>query len=127
MIWWVVALAVLTILSYLTDLGVTSFMQTLRIPFLNASLLSLLILLCTAGILGRMIFMAKKGEKESLKEKIDDLEKEQQELFTAMADPEYYKTDKARISAMQSRLQEVEAEILDAYERWELLEGLQDS
>ena len=75
MIWWVVALAVLTILSYLTDLGVTSFMQTLRIPFLNASLLSLLILLCTAGILGRVIFMAKKGEKESLKEKTEDLER----------------------------------------------------
>ena len=75
MILWVLALAVLTILSYLSDVGILSFMQTLRIPFLNASLLSLLILLCTAGILGRMIFMAKKGEKESLKEKIDDLER----------------------------------------------------
>lgn len=75
MIWWVLALAVLTILSYLSDVGVLSFMQTLRIPFLNASLLSLLILLCTAGILGRMLFMAKKGEKESLREKIGDLER----------------------------------------------------
>ncbi len=75
MIWWVLALAVLTILSYLSDVGVISFMQTLRIPFLNASLLSLLILLCTAGILARVLFMARKGEKESLQEKIDDLER----------------------------------------------------
>jgi len=75
MIWWVLALAVLTILSYLSDVGVISFMQTLRIPFLNAFLLSILILLCTAGILGRMLFMARRGEKESLRERIVELEK----------------------------------------------------
>jgi len=75
MIWWVLALAVLTILSYLSDVGVITFVQTLRVPLLNASILSLLILLCTAGILGRMRWMARKGEKEALKERIEGLER----------------------------------------------------
>ncbi len=75
MILWVLALAILTILSYLSDVGIITFMRTLRIPFLNASLLSILILLCTAGILGRMLLMARRGEKESLRERIIELEK----------------------------------------------------
>ena len=75
MIWWVLALAVLTILSYLSDVGIITFMQTLRIPFLNASLLSILILFCTVGIFGRMRWKARKGEKESLRSMITDLEK----------------------------------------------------
>lgn len=75
MIWWVLVLVVLAISSYLSDVGIFTFMHTLRIPLLNASLLSVLILLCTAGILGRMRWMARKGEKESLRSMIDDLEK----------------------------------------------------
>ncbi len=74
MIWWVLVLAVLTILSYLTDVGVITFLQKLRIPALNASLLSILILLCMAGILGRMQWMAKKGQKEALSRRIRELE-----------------------------------------------------
>lgn len=74
MIWWVFALAVLTILSYLSDVGVLTFLQNLKIPALNASILSILILLCTAGILARMLWMTKKGEKESLAKKVNELE-----------------------------------------------------
>lgn len=74
MIWWVLVLAALTILSYLTDVGVITFLQSLRIPALNASLLSVLILLCTAGILGRMQWMTKKGQKENLTLRISELE-----------------------------------------------------
>lgn len=74
MIWWVMSLAVLTILSYLSDIGVLAFLQDMRIPALNASLLSVLILLCMAGILGRMQWMSKKGEKESLIKRIGELE-----------------------------------------------------
>ena len=74
MIWWVLSLAVLTILSYLADVGVLSFLQDLKVPGLNASILSILILLCTAGILARMLIMAKKGEKESLSKKVSELE-----------------------------------------------------
>jgi hypothetical protein len=38
MIWWVLVLAVLTILSYLADAGVWTLLQDIRIPLLNASL-----------------------------------------------------------------------------------------
>ncbi len=74
MIWWVMALVVLTILSYLADVGVLTFLQELKIPGLSASILSILILLCTAGILARMLVMAKKGEREALRQRISELE-----------------------------------------------------
>lgn len=76
MVWWILFLAVLTILSYLTDVGIIGFFKDLTIPFLNASLLSFLLLLCTLGILIRMLSRKKKGEKERLMEKIRQLERE---------------------------------------------------
>ncbi len=76
MIWWVFALGVLAVLSYLSDVGILSFLQDLRVPFFNASLTSLLILFCLAGLLVRMLRMAKKGEKESLRNRIHELEQE---------------------------------------------------
>ena len=75
MIWWVLLLVVVTILSYLSDVGIITFLQDWRVPFLNASTLSILILLCLLGLLGRMMQMSKKGEKEALKEKIKELER----------------------------------------------------
>jgi len=74
MIWWVMALVVLTILSYLADVGVLTFLQELKIPGLSASILSILILLCTVGILARMLVMAKKGKREALRQRISELE-----------------------------------------------------
>ena len=76
MIWWVLLLVVITILSYLSDVGVITFLQDWRVPFLNASALSILILLCLIGLLVRMMRMSKKGEKEALREKVRQLEKE---------------------------------------------------
>jgi len=76
MIWWVFLLGVLASLSYLSDVGILSFFQDIRVPFFNASIISILILLCLAGLLGRMLRMAKKGEKESLWKRIHELEQE---------------------------------------------------
>ena len=73
MIWWVLGLAVLSILSYLSDVGVIN-LQGMRVPFLNASLLSALILLAAAGILARMLFMKRRGRREELQKRIQDLE-----------------------------------------------------
>jgi hypothetical protein len=73
MIWWVLFLAVLSILSYLSDVGTVN-LQNLRVPFLNASLLSVLILLAAAGILARMLWMRKRGRREQLEKKLRDLE-----------------------------------------------------
>lgn len=80
MIWWVFLLVVVTSLSYLSDVGALTFLQDWRIPFLNASLTSVLILLCLIGLLARMMKMSKKGEKEALREKVKQLEKELSDL-----------------------------------------------
>jgi hypothetical protein len=74
MIWWVLVLAVLTILSYLADAGVWTLLQDIRVPLLNASLLSVLLLLCTLGILIRMLHMRNRGEKERLRSMVHQLE-----------------------------------------------------
>lgn len=75
MIWWVLSLTILTILSYLADIGTLVFFRNLRIPFLNASLLSVLLLLCTLGILVRMLLMRSRGEKEKLRMTVSRLER----------------------------------------------------
>ncbi len=75
MIWWIFALVFVTILSYLSDVGILPFMQNLKVPFFNASILSILILLCMLGVLVRLLSMAKKGEKEILRKRINELEK----------------------------------------------------
>jgi predicted ABC-type exoprotein transport system permease subunit len=74
MIWWVLVLAVLTILSYLADAGVWTLLQDIRVPLLNASLLSVLLLLCTLGILIRMLHMRNRGEKERLRSMVHQVE-----------------------------------------------------
>lgn len=74
MIWWILVLAVLTILSYLADSGVWTLLQDIRIPLLHASLLSVLLLLCTLGILIRMLHKKNRGEKEKLRALVDRLE-----------------------------------------------------
>ncbi len=73
MIWWVLALAVLSVLSYLSDVGVISWIN-LTVPFLNASLLSVLILLTAAGGLARILSMKRRGRRELMAKKIEDLE-----------------------------------------------------
>lgn len=75
MVWWVFGLVIVTILSYLSDVGVITFMQNWKVPLLNASVLSLLILLCLIGLLARMMRMSRRGEKEALKQKIKELER----------------------------------------------------
>ncbi len=78
MIVWVVVLTVLAVLSYLSDVGVLMFLQNLRIPFLNASIMSILLLLCAAAMLIRVLLKMKQKEKELLGTKITALEKELQ-------------------------------------------------
>ena len=76
MIVWVIILAVLATLSYLSDIGVLPFLQDLRIPFLNASIMSVLLLLCAVAMLIRVLLKMKQKEKEMLGTKITALEEE---------------------------------------------------
>ena len=80
MIWWVLFMVVITSLSYLSDVGLLAFLQEWKVPVLNASLLSVLLLLCLVGLLSRLMLMSKKGEKEALKDKVRQLEKELSDL-----------------------------------------------
>ncbi len=73
MVWWVLALAFLSILSYLSDVEVLA-LSSIRVPGLNASLISVLILLSAAGLLSRILWMKKKGTKEALERKVRELE-----------------------------------------------------
>ena len=78
MIVWVIVLAVLATLSYLSDIGVLPFLQELRIPFLNASIMSILLLMCAAIMLIRVLLKIIQKEKEILGTKITALERELQ-------------------------------------------------
>jgi hypothetical protein len=76
MVWWIIVLALITFISYLSDVGVVRYIHDIRVPGLNASILSALLLLCMIGALGRLLWKVKKGEKEILAQKIIELERE---------------------------------------------------
>ena len=67
-----------------------------------------------------------KRELESLPEKIETLESEQERLHQVMSDPDFYRQDRERIVETTGRLEDVEARLADAYQRWETLEELRD-
>lgn len=57
-----------------------------------------------------------------LPEKIDQLEAEITKVHEAMADPRFYQRASEEIATEHTRLQDLEAELNGAYERWETLE-----
>ena len=69
---WCLFLALVTILSYLADLGLITFFD-IRVPNLNASLLSVLLALIVIGMLGRILQMIRRGEKEKLQKQIEKI------------------------------------------------------
>lgn len=75
MIWWILILVVLFILSYLSQVG-TLFLLQIKFPFLTSSLINILILVCMAIVLFRILSRMKKGEKENLNKRIRELEAE---------------------------------------------------
>ncbi len=73
MIWWVFALTFLSILSYLSDVGVLTFLN-IRVPVINASLLSLFILLSALGLLSRIFYRKRNGQREKMEKRLQELE-----------------------------------------------------
>ena len=80
MLIWIFLLAILTILSYLSDIGVFPVLNTWRVPLLNASLMSFLILLSLIIMLVRILGKLKKKEREALGARVVELEKELKSL-----------------------------------------------
>lgn len=75
MIWWILVMAILGILSYLSAVG-TLFILQIKFPFLTSSFINILILVCMAIVLVRILRRTKRGEKESLSKRIHELETE---------------------------------------------------
>lgn len=63
-------------------------------------------------------------ELEALPQQIEALEAEQNDLHGQLADPNLYQAQPEQVQALQSRLTAVEAELEQAFERWETLEAL---
>ena len=61
-------------------------------------------------------------ELEKLPDQVDELEKEQTAINNELANPDTYK-DAEKVNNLQTRLNEIEALLLDAISRWEALES----
>jgi ATP-binding cassette subfamily F protein uup len=70
----------------------------------------------------RRLGFKEKREHEQLPGKIEQLEREIQELHTAMAQPEFYQQAGEAIAAETANLRKLESDLSTAYERWEELE-----
>jgi len=74
----------------------------------------------------RKLSFKEKKELESLPSKIEALEASIALAHEAMADPSYYRKDKAEIQEAKAAMDASEQALLDAYARWELLAALSD-
>jgi ATP-binding cassette subfamily F protein uup len=64
----------------------------------------------------------KKRELAALPERIEALESEQHRLAAEMASPAFYQQNSEQIARVNNRLHVIEAELSEAYQRWETLE-----
>ena len=63
-------------------------------------------------------------ELETLPQKIEAMETEQQEIYNSMADPSFYRQESALIIQAKARIEELEQSLAIAYKRWEKLEAI---
>ncbi len=73
----------------------------------------------------RKLTNKEKEELETLPQRIEELEAEQEELYQRMSDPDFYKQQGEKIVVVNQRLKELKQELAAAYRRWEELEELQ--
>jgi len=71
----------------------------------------------------RKLSYNEKRELESLPKRIETLEAEQRELNQKMESPEFYQQDGAIITQVVERLEQLQKELSQAYERWGELEA----
>ena len=72
----------------------------------------------------RILTFKEKKELEALPVLIESLEAERARLFEILADPDFYRNDGSRVVETRTRIEEIEKEIAQTYERWELLESI---
>jgi ATP-binding cassette subfamily F protein uup len=71
----------------------------------------------------RKLSFKEERELENLPLKIEKLEAEQEEIFTLLADINFYQRAPQEIQRVNSRSEAVAQELLEAYQRWEYLEA----
>ena len=72
----------------------------------------------------RKLSFKEERELEAMPDMIAGLEEEQETLHTTLADPGFYKSAGTEIAAINARLEALEHELAQAYQRWEELEEL---
>ncbi|MBI4681802.1 MAG: ATP-binding cassette domain-containing protein [Nitrospirae bacterium] len=72
----------------------------------------------------RILTFKEKKELAALPALIESLEAERDGLYEMLASPEFYRTEGNRIPETNARIGELDKEIADAYDRWELLESI---
>lgn len=72
----------------------------------------------------RKLTFKEQRELETLPAKIESLESAVSELHATMADPAFYRRESSEIGAVNAKLAAQEAELRQAYDRWELLESI---
>jgi len=63
-------------------------------------------------------------ELQSLPQKIEDLESEQQEIEAMVSNAEFYQSDPDEVKKTLARLESLQDELSQAYDRWEYLDSL---
>jgi ATP-binding cassette subfamily F protein uup len=71
----------------------------------------------------RKLSFKEQRELEGLPLRIEKLEREQEEIFILLADISFYQRTPEEIQRVNSRLEAVAQELLEAYQRWEYLEA----
>jgi hypothetical protein len=81
MVFWVFLVSTLALLSYLADVGVPGFILLRQpVPFLKASTISVALILCCIFMLLRIARLARRGEREQMRARVDHLENELKEI-----------------------------------------------
>lgn len=70
----------------------------------------------------RKLSYKEERELEALPKRLEELEKEKEELHWQLADPTLYQKDSATIPRAKKRLEELEQELKTTFDRWESLE-----
>lgn len=75
MIWWTLAVTTVALCSYLTDVEVITIFSG-RVPFIGGSTISVLLMVCCIGMLVRIARLSRRGDRESMKNRVSHLEGE---------------------------------------------------
>jgi ATP-binding cassette subfamily F protein uup len=72
----------------------------------------------------RKLSFKEQKELETLPQRIEKLDAEQQQIITTMADPAFYRESGNKVADTKARLESVEKELTEVYQRWNELEAL---